>query len=365
MRTSWLLVSCLGLGIVGQSCQGGIPVIQPGEASDGGITTDSGRAPIEDVVTIDSGCATSNSRGKLRPSNLLFVINRSGSMACNLPEDGQSTENCSAFPTRLFPNLPSKWELTKSAVLQAVSELRDAGTVRLGLSVFPKAGSQCTVTTEPDVELALLDAAHQTKITEVLDRVEPAGETPLAGATILGYAHLLEEMRTTELDGETFVVVVTDGYETCKPDELPKLTTQDVPNALRQLGIRTFVIGAPGSDDGRYLLSQIAIAGGTRISADCKLGSAPNEGNCHYDMTESADFARDLLAALLKVNAEVLACTLENPFCAERRRSESRGGQRAREWRESTNEQRRGLRQGERVALLIGFYVYSALRRHL
>jgi hypothetical protein len=290
-----------------------MPVVEFREATDAGIITDSGRPPIEDVVTIDSGCATSNAHGKLRPSNLLFVIDRSGSMACNLPEDGQSTDNCASFPARLFPNLPSKWDLTKSAVLQAISELRDAGTVRLGLSVFPKTGSQCTVTTEPEVDLALLNEEHQNKITDTLERLEPAGETPLAGATILGYAHLLEEMKTSGINGETFVVVVTDGYETCKPDELPKLTTQDVPNAFRQLGIRTFVIGAPGSDDGRYLLSQIAIAGGTRVSSECRLGAAPNEGNCHYDMTQSGDFARDLLAALLKVNAEVLACTLEIP----------------------------------------------------
>jgi hypothetical protein len=169
------------------------------------------------------------------------------------------------------------------------------------------------VTTEPAVPIATLDSAQQERISSTLDRLQPEGETPLAGAAILSYAHLLEKMRAAELDGETFVVLVTDGYETCKTDELPKLVNQDVPNARRQLGVRTFVIGAPGSDDGRQLLSQIAYGGDTRVSADCIPGPAVDQGNCHYDMTKSLDFARDLLAALTKVNAEVLSCTVDIP----------------------------------------------------
>lgn len=290
-----------------------MPVVEPSNAEDAPLDVDSGRPPINDVVTIDSGCATKSTRGKLQPSNILFIIDRSGSMACNLPEDGQSTSNCAAFPVRLFPSLPSKWELTTKAIHSALLQLSSAGTVRAGVSLLPKSGSQCTVTTEPDVPIQALDSVQLERISSALSHNGPSGETPLAGATILGYAHLLEKMREGSLDGETYVVLVTDGYETCKVDELPKLLSTDVPNALNQLGVKTFVIGAPGSDLGRALLSELAVAGGTEVDPKCTFGPKPTQGNCHYDMTESLDFSSDLLEALTKVNAEVLSCTIEIP----------------------------------------------------
>jgi hypothetical protein len=294
------------------SCASGTPTVTK-RNSEPSIVVDSGSSNIEDVVTIDSGCVNETSRGKLRPSNILFVIDRSGSMSCNLPENGQSTKQCAEFPAPLDKNIPSKWELTRKAVESAVSELRNAGTVRLGLSLFPKTGSLCTATAEPEVPIANLDAAQQERIAKALDSLSPSGETPLAGATILAYSHLLERMRAGNFDGESFVILVTDGYETCKSDEIPKLLNKDVPSARAALGVRTFVIGAPGSEQGRSLLSQIAVAGETETSVDCTFGPDESQGNCHYDMTNSLDFAADLLDALTKVNAEVLACNLDIP----------------------------------------------------
>jgi hypothetical protein len=148
----------------------------------------------------------------------------------------------------------------------------------------------------------------------VLESVTPEGETPIAGATILSYQHLSEAARAHELRGNTFVVLLTDGAETCKQSELPKLLEMDVPNA-RLFNIRTFVIGAPGSEAARSLLSQIAWAGGTATSADCNHSDAEaDEGDCHFDMTTSDDFAKDLDAALQKISrTKVLACEFDVP----------------------------------------------------
>jgi hypothetical protein len=120
-------------------------------------------------------------------------------------------------------------------------------------------------------------------------------------------------MRRGELAGDTFVVIVTDGYETCKSDELPKLLNEDVPKALNAMGVRTFVIGAPGSDEGRALLSELAVAGGTAIDPSCSFGPLQTDGNCHYDMTRSADFSTDLLRALSRINSEVMTCNVDIP----------------------------------------------------
>jgi hypothetical protein len=95
---------------------------------------------------------------------------------------------------------------------------------------------------------------------------------------------------------------------------LQKLVREDVPNA-RLWNIRTFVIGAPGSEQARSLLSDIAFEGGTARASQCEHGgSDPDVGDCHFDMTGSSDFARDLAAALEEISrTTVLACEYEVP----------------------------------------------------
>lgn len=303
-----------GLALLGFSCEGGKPSIRYGvETAAQTSLLDADIRTVGDVVTIDAGCATSTTRGKLRPSNLLLVLDRSGSMACNLPEDGQSSQNCAAFPAALFQDQPTKWELTQKAVLNAVAILKEAGNVRIGVTLFPETGTRCTVAANPVLPITALDTDLEQRLGKLLASAVPGGETPLAGATILGYAHLLEQMRAGTLDGDTFVVIVTDGYETCKAGELPKLLNVDVPNALHGLFVRTFVIGVPGSDDGRALLSEMAVAGGTAKDPTCTFGPQPTDGNCHFDMTETADFSRDLLDALTLINSEVMSCSIDIP----------------------------------------------------
>jgi hypothetical protein len=74
------------------------------------------------------------------------------------------------------------------------------------------------------------------------------------------------------------------------------------------------VIGVPGSEDGRALLSQMAYLGGTPKSATCKHDPAPNNvGDCHFDMTTSQNFSADLKAALTAISGTALSCELDMP----------------------------------------------------
>jgi hypothetical protein len=75
------------------------------------------------------------------------------------------------------------------------------------------------------------------------------------------------------------------------------------------------VIGAPGSEQARGLLSQIAFEGGTASSTKCDhSGAQADEGDCHFDMTTSQDFAKDLNAALRQISrTKVLACEFDVP----------------------------------------------------
>lgn len=298
-------------------CQGGKPMILVGakaqHAEFTAHTDASVDSTITNVVGIDAGCIDAEIRGQLRPSNLLIILDRSGSMACNLPEDGQSSADCAQFPLRRFPDRPSKWELTIAALDSALSTLRVTNRVRVALSVFPESGSACTIRQEPQVPFLFLDTKAQKTIDDTLAPLTPQGNTPLVGATILGYQYLLDQIRKNSLDGENFVVLLTDGQETCRTDEIPKLTTTDAPNAFQLLGIRTFAIGVPGSEDAREFLSELAEAGGTLRSNDCHYGPGSSDGNCHFDMTTSDSFSLDLLDALSKINAEILSCSFSIP----------------------------------------------------
>lgn len=266
-----------------------------------------------DVVAVDSGCAHATVRGRLKPTNLLFVLDQSGSMVCNLPEDGQSSEDCDRFPLRRFADKPSKWELTRDALNQALDALSTSGDVRVAFSMFPRQGTRCTVSVEPTIDFVQLDAKSKTAVSAQLATLTPSGETPLAGATILSYAYLLDSMKAGGLDGETFVVVLTDGVETCETGAVLSLLSEDAPNALKGLGVRTFVVGAPGSEGGRRFLSELAVQGGTPASRDCFFGPEATDGNCHFDMTQTKDFGSDLLDALVRINSEAVVCAIDVP----------------------------------------------------
>lgn len=289
----------------------------------GGIQFDSGTGGI----TGDSGCASVTEVGELKPANLLFVIDRSGSMNCNLPSDGQSSASCEVAPVPIDVSKPTKWQLTRDALKAAVDDLQLSGNVSAGMVAFPKSDSDCAVEQTPNVLVGALDATKNAELKGFLDFVTPKGSTPLAGATILSYAYLYQQLQQASLPGNTFVVLLSDGFESCKPAELDKLLQQDVPNAYNLLGIRTFVIGVPGSENARALLSSIATAGGT-APATCTLPSPPSswqscssatppaacpQGDCHFDMTTSSNFSQDLKAALETISGAVLSCEVDVP----------------------------------------------------
>jgi hypothetical protein len=115
-----------------------------------------------------------------------------------------------------------------------------------------------------------------------------------------------------QVEGNKFVVLLTDGAETCDRDKVQILQTE-IPKAL-SVNIRTFVIGAPGSEPARALLSQMAFLGGTARSATCDhTGTPADQGDCHFDMTTSQDFAADLAAGLAAISGEALGCEIDVP----------------------------------------------------
>jgi hypothetical protein len=265
----------------------------------------------------EGACSAVSYASEEVPSSILFVLDRSGSMACN-PPPVQTVADCNADPTRADPNQPSRWEITVKALNDAFAALSTSAAT-IGLSLF-NTDDYCGVDSAPTVELGPPTAVQLTALSEALSASSPAGGTPIVGAVITGYHHLHEELHAP---GNRYVVLITDGEESCgtKGDEADKADLDAARTLLlgtevqkaREANIKTFVIGAPGSEGARGFLSELAYLGGTARSPNCVHGSA-DTGDCHFDLTTESDFATVLRDALGQISGKALGCEFRTPL---------------------------------------------------
>jgi Mg-chelatase subunit ChlD len=284
------------------------------------------QAPNVDAI-FETGCATESMQSQLLPSNLLFVLDRSASMACNPPPTTESAE-CESDPVRADAALASKWEIVRAALLDAIRALPSSTNV--GISYFSN-DDACGVQSNPSVPLSALDGAQLATIDASLSNVEPEGATPLVGATVLAYKYLHEQALAREIRGKKYVVLLTDGEqsEPCYDDGrcdgasscTDLLVNEEVAKAAGPgVHIATFVIGAPGSEPARSVLSQIALVGGT-APAGCEAAA----GNCHFDMTTVPAFDEALEETLQQIAGRTaLTCELPAPTAEDGRVDPSR-----------------------------------------
>jgi hypothetical protein len=266
-------------------------------------------------AVLEGSCATASVRSQLVPSSLLFVIDRSGSMSCN-PPPLTASPDCEADPRRASADEPSKWEITRDALKAAMAAL--PVSTRVGISYF-STDDRCGVSSSPSVPIQALAAAQLDLLGSSLDGTEPGGGTPLVGATILAYKHLHDLALRGQSDGNAFVVLLTDGEQSEQCGNPPRcdsaeqctelLLRTEVPKAAGPgADIRTFVIGAPGSEPARAVLSEMAIQGRTAAQ-----GCDPGSLACHFDMTEGSDFSNALTSALSAISGETTRCELPLP----------------------------------------------------
>jgi hypothetical protein len=282
-----------GIGGVGGSTAGGT-------AGTGGIS-----------IAIDAGGSGSKATCGQKDVTALFVIDRSGSMLCNLPPVTSSLD-CEQTPQRVDASQPSKWEVVTDVLSRSFELLIPAEPglrVRAGLSFF-SVDDVCGARSQPSIPMSDVTSAHVDLLRQSLS-ITPAGGTPIVGATILAYKYIYQPTFT----GDGHVILLTDGADSCQAaydatvgpgDHIADLIDVEAPKALR-VGIQTWVIGAPGSEPARHMLSKLALAGGT-ARQDCDPGSDsdPTSGNCHYDMT-TGDFQVALEDALAQI-VEIVTC---------------------------------------------------------
>ncbi|HEY2732859.1 MAG TPA: vWA domain-containing protein, partial [Polyangiales bacterium] len=178
---------------------------------------------------------------------------------------------------------------------------------------------QCGVNATPSVPLLNNSAAQRDAIAMSLHQVTPGGGTPLVGATILAYSYMHQAALQGAIVGNQFVVLITDGAQSEMCSDPPRcsdaasctdlLVNTEVPKASGAgVEIRSFVVGVPGSEPSRVVLSEIAKQGGTAPD-----GCDPQQGNCHFDMTMSQDLGAALGSALAKIAGQAITCELDVP----------------------------------------------------
>jgi hypothetical protein len=257
-------------------------------------------------------------------------------MNCNTPADGQTSEECEAKSETKDRNKPTKWGSTVDALNATFQKLlTKQSNANVGLTFF-SVDDKCGVRSTPYVPVKPLTENQVTDFRNQLNlrTLDPAGQTPLVGATVLAYKYLYENPGNSGTRSNRSVVLITDGVvtadgeESCPPAVKGALCGKNSESAMpctdyllekaataKSVNIRTFVVGSPGSEMGRAFLSKLAIQGGTRRSATCEPGQQDDRGDCHYDLSKEGDlkFADELSNALSAVTGEALGCELAAP----------------------------------------------------
>jgi hypothetical protein len=247
---------------------------------------------------------------------MMSIIDVSGTMA-------YATQGASA----------SKWDIERSILGEAIGAM--PAKVGIGVLYFPNMATSPSSSPRPVsacvnlgalVPIALL-GSYTSRQRDILARSLALTEPNLQGGapTLDAYLAGLEELGRTSIDGTRQMLLITDGQPTFSENCVGGGTVESpvdpspLVNAIyaaRRAGVRTFVVGSPGSqwtnsrgDDARPWLSLAAEAGGTPVS-QCS-HSGPNF--CHYDMTREPNFGRALRDALDDIERRIVRCDVPLP----------------------------------------------------
>jgi von Willebrand factor type A domain len=277
----------------------------------------SGNSFIDDGLTDASGSGAGfDSRGacvgqiagaEVAPTVLQLIVDTSGSMNEDAPG----------------PVRGSKWEATRSALLASVDQM--PATTTIGVVFYPDTANgnnddnqNACFDRQTDVPLQILanpGSPQRRQIRSAFQNQNPNGGTPTHDA----YAYAVQDLEAAKLTGARFAVLITDGIPTfslgCDNSGRGQNNAVDsaplVVEAAKSLsaGVRTFVIGSPGSEGARENLSRMAEAGGTATPGCSHTGPT----YCHFDMTETQDFAAALAKALGQISGLALSCSYAIP----------------------------------------------------
>lgn len=268
---------------------------EPGaDATTRDATTDSGNTTPGDVAP--DNCETlsfSLKPDSLAVANFMLLVDRSNSM-----------------------NTDGRWDLMVSAVRNVTTSIGDR--VNFGLMLFPGTAADGIfgdVCASGDVRVAAGESTAAAISTAL--NTSPAGGTP----TALSLYAARDALNASHPGANNYVLLATDGGPgcnssfnastcecipgaTCGTNNANCLDRERTLQAVRDLllsGVRTFVVGIPGTSGVSDLLDQMAVAGETA-----------NAGR-HYAVTD----ATQLVEALRTTTGSTVPCDYEFPEIPE------------------------------------------------
>ncbi len=270
-------------------------------------------------------CESISSQGQLVPPVLEFVVDITGSM----DDDAYPGTNNSA----------TKWEEMQRVLPDAIGSLPSEWAVGITFYNFSMTARDGCFAGEQAVDIAPLDAGQVSNIDSAIQSQRPQDYTPTMAAWRFGLAQLEAwNAPAAYAQSPRYIVLITDGVPTVTNDgcEVDNPISQSEYDALvsnvaaegAAANVQTFVVGVLGSEDPQgatydpiYMLSQLAIAGGTEQPPGCVPTSgtvnrnsvSPRGTYCHFDMTSNPDFAGGLTIALGSIASQVESCSYTVP----------------------------------------------------
>jgi hypothetical protein len=320
-----------GSGSGGSSASGGSGgtiVVSGGSSgtSTGGSSATSGSSG-NGTITMETAadlrakaCAGQSTEPELLPIVLMLVVDNSLSMN-ERPRNSQQT----------------KWEITSAALATAIDTM--PSTAAVGLLFYPNMNTSGSDDPRPVDSCVNVNAMipievlgdqgsnQRDRIARALDDTRPAGSTPTHDAYDYAYWNGMEASDAT---GNRFMMLITDGAPTlgwqCTGGGLPTTPAPTQPIVdevltVREAGVRSFIIGSPGSEsievgnevvDVRPWLAEAAVNGATAPNG-CSL-AGPDY--CHIDLSQDPNFASALNAALSRILGIITSCTFDVPVTA-------------------------------------------------
>jgi von Willebrand factor type A domain len=196
-------------------------------------------------------CGSVALKGTVTPGHIIVVFDQSDSMQDPFPDADGGTQDGGVLP---------KWHAAEDAIVAAVTPIENL--LDLGAIFIPTgADGACTVAqigTAPQIAIEPGPAF----LTAFQGHFSAAGWTTILGTPLeLGLAAANTALTPAPSPGQSAVVVLTDGAPNCGKSTLAEVEPPIVAMAMR--GIKTYVIGLPGSASAATLLNGLAVAGGT------------------------------------------------------------------------------------------------------
>ena len=315
------IAGCLALGVVAMASCGSRTGLFSGDVlgnlPDGSITD---TTPIPDAAPDGPlNCTPCRFAFELGTAQLMFVLDRSGSMAFSL--DGRQPNSSGNLP----PGVMSRWDTLRDGLFQTITPFDNA--LAMGAKFYPEETSPGPLPSDEacrtDVGVGIAPArGNAATIINVFDTTNPNGGTPTSEAIRLA-AQYIQGTRSVART----MIVATDGAPNCNGDldksrctcttttgnscntaaegEFNCLDDTRSINVVRDIfqnmKIPVYVIGIGSTERPEFLkvLDDMAVAGGRARPTTPR----------HYNVQTSAE----LKAALQSIGDSVAKCTYLTP----------------------------------------------------